>query len=649
MKLDFKVRGGIIRTISKAIYSRTVDKIREIVANAVDAKAECVVMSFDKDKKELSIFDNGVGLDRDEVIKIFESLGYGLKRDIPTALSHFGLGLISILQLAKTNALIYSKAKEKVPILLKINTNEMFNEENDTKELSEFSNYLELYGDEEEQVSEELIKTKSRISEILKKHKELEMEYKFDSFTEIVLIGISDDDLEYIGSEEFEVELRKTLPLPVNKNDRFFKKFKDSKFKKDMLEFFDDGEYCPIINFYLNDESISGEAAENSEGIESSQDEDTVKYVIGPHKKLFKYFPGFGRLSVITSENLVMQKKDDYKFYLLARVDDLFTKEEGEQGKKTTGFTLRNKNFLVKENDFFEYSCVTSIHKPLRSWLYAEIFHKDLNDVLQVSRKDIIETEEKFKDFAQGFMELVKKINQNLRSAYKSRAEIRKNFIYPINKVVEGNIFQKIENGLQKSLGEDDIKRERVYNEVLEKLKAKPKEKWFDKSDYLLENVLKEKDIRWYYENIEIVISKLAHVEIGDELISSISGDEAHCTLKISLELFKTREVEFLGKKFALKFVYLGEGASKKNVISFNVTDKKQEIYINIFNDKVKNYTIDVIEVIILINLAYERASNLDDMKEFMINYLEDNYQSNINYTIVERLNKYLLKTIDIK
>ena len=132
-------------------------------------------------------------------------------------------------------------------------------------------------------------------------------------------------------------------------------------------------------------------------------------------------------------------------------------------------------------------------------------------------------------------------------------------------------------------------------------------------------------------------------------MISSISGDEAHCTLKISLELFKTREVEFLGKKFALKFVYLGEGASKKNVISFNVTDKKQEIYINIFNDKVKNYTIDVIEVIILINLAYERASNLDDMKEFMINYLEDNYQSNINYTIVERLNKYLLKTIDIK
>jgi len=644
MDLNFNVKGAIIKTISEAIYSGVIDKIREIVANSVDAKSNCVVMSYDKDEKEISMFDNGKGLDETEIKKIFESLGYGIGRDNPNTLSHFGLGLISILQLATTKAYIYSKMEGKPPILLEINTKELFSKENEDKELSKFSEYLHLHTEEENGVYGDIVKTKSRIAKVLEKQKELKTDYNFNTFTEIILLNVKDNDLENIDDENFEILLKKTLPLPINESDSFFNKITDKNLKKEMIDFYSSEEFCSQINFYTNNESHIGYELDETE-----PKEEADGYRLGLFKKLYKYFPSFGRLQEITRENLVIEEKDDFKFYLLAKVDDLFTQEEGEQGKKISGFTIRNKNFLVKENDFFEYKNVRSIHKPLRTWIYGEIFHKDLNDVLQVSRRDVVDSKEKFINFAQSFVSTINNINTNLRNAYKARNEIRKEFLSPLKKITSGNMFKEIDNKITQPFKQNSVRLKEQQNMIIEKLKNKPKKKWYNNEKYLLENIISESDIEWQYEKVDIVISNTVNTDSGDDLLTPISGTLEKSKLKISPDFFKTREVKFLGNDFRLKFVYLGKDSNKEEAINFSVTETEKDIYINIFNDKIKNFKIDVIEVIILINVAYEQSDNLEDMKEYILDYLEGNYESTANYTIVKRLNEYLLKTKSLR
>jgi len=636
-KLEIKVKGGIINTISKAIYSSTTDKIRELVANSRDADSECVVISIDKDNKKLSIFDNGKGIDKDDIKKIFESLGYGLKRDKEGALSHFGLGLISILQLSTTKAYLYSKAKSKKAVLANIDTKELFDEHNETKNLNDY-NFIDIYN----KIDDDFINSTSSINKVLLKNKDLKEKYKFDTFTEIVLTDVLDSVLAEFENNTFSDQLSKTLPIGINKSDPFFDKIKSEKLKKSMIDFFEDETYCKTIDVFVNDEGFINEVNNGS---------DVKTDIITGLEKLYKYFPSFGRLREVTEENLVINEGINYKFYLLAKVDDLFTKEEGYQGKKVTGFTLRNQNFLVKENDYFDYDFLPDslVNKPLRSWLYGEVFHKNLNEMLQVSRKDIIESNKDFQDFANDFAKKIDDINAKLRQAYNQRKEIRDSFVTPIRKIIEGESFRKIQNNIGTFFDNDPEKVEHFNKDIIQKLKTRTKKDWFNNESCLLKNILKKTEIEVKYDKFKIIISDLVNTESGEEMVAPISGKDNINTLKLSRSFFNTHSVDFLGEKFDVKFVYLGPDKGKTaDAISYNVTDNKKEIFINIFNDKIKNYQIDVLEVIVLVDLAYSRSNDKDDMREYLLDYLQDNYKSIANQTLITRLGKYLTMKVDI-
>ena len=529
MKLEIKARGGIIGTISDAIYSSTLDKLREIVANSVDAGASCVVISFNRDEGRLSIIDNGTGIHNDEIQRIFESLGYGLKKHQEATLSHFGLGLISILQLAKSKAYIYSLTKDGKKVLCCVDTSGFFDPKNEDQELKELGRYVDVEQTPEE---EAIARCGSIIDRLLQDHDDLKTNYGFNTYTEIILQGVEEPILDDLVDVTFIERLRRVLPLPLRRSDEFFSKFKNKELKDKFIAFFDDEKLCRIINAFLNDEGYIPDSTQ--------EDQEQTGFT-----KLFKYFPPFGRLREITEENLLINdsREQDFKFYLLARVDDLFTKDEGEQGKKINGFTVRNQNFMVKENDYFDYDFLRPrlIQGPLRGWLYGEIFHKDLSGMLEVSRREFLESKKDFQAFAQAFVKEVDDLSKKLREAYNQRKTLRNDFLEPLREVTRGYTFKNIETKIRVFC--DDDKR----GQAIQKLSMREPKDWFDNDTYLLENALKEEDFELLYNGVKIVISKDID-DFEDEMILQVSRDAEDNVYKLPASLFQSREAEPAGR-----------------------------------------------------------------------------------------------------
>ena len=503
-----------------------------------------------------------------------------------------------------------------------------------------FKDFTELFDKIDNNTSKELINNYSVINEILERHKDIKLNYKFDTFTEIIMLDVKKEVIEQLRNEDFRTTLMKVLPLPLNEHDEFIKKIKDIETKKEILKLFKDDVYCKTINFFISEENYFSDIA----------NEDLVQDNEAGLIKLYKYFPPFGRLQEITSENCSIGSGTNYKYYLLARVDDLFTKEEGSQGKKSIGFTIRNKNFLVKENEFFDYDFLgknlKTLQKPFRNWIYGEIFHRDLNDQLQASRNEFINENAEFRKFVKEFVQKTEGINTILRKAYSERKQIREGFFEPIKNITSGEGFKTIKKNIETMFGDDQSKIDKFNSNVINKLKRKDKKEWFDHDEYLLENIL-TRDINLKYGELNLIISNSQRKE--DELIIPISGETARKTIIIPNNVFKKQQVEFLGKSFDVKFVYLGPEKSEKiETVNYNVTDKRYEILINMFNDNVKRYNINVLEVIILIDLAYENSDSKDDMKHYLLAYLQDNYRSTVNCNIMNRLAKYLAMHVNI-
>ena len=80
-ELNVAVKVGIIHTIADTIYASTARKIREAVANSLDNEASWVIVQADRPTKTLTIYDNGNGITKDLFEEIFQSLGYGLKKE----------------------------------------------------------------------------------------------------------------------------------------------------------------------------------------------------------------------------------------------------------------------------------------------------------------------------------------------------------------------------------------------------------------------------------------------------------------------------------------------------------------------------------------------------------------------------------------
>ena len=219
---------NIFPIIKKFLYSDQEIFLRELVSNATDATSKLKTLAargavkgdigniiieilINEADKTLTIRDNGIGMDEEEVMKYLNQVAFSSAQEFletykneSTIIGHFGLGFYSAFMVADKVEVVtksYKEGSEGVTWTCTGNT-EFILEKNDKKErgtdiilhISEDSNeYLE----------------KTRIEGLLQKYcKFLPFEIKFGKKTEYITEGEGDD------AEQKEIEIDNIINNP---------------------------------------------------------------------------------------------------------------------------------------------------------------------------------------------------------------------------------------------------------------------------------------------------------------------------------------------------------------------------------------------------------------------------------------------------
>lgn len=581
--MNVQMRVGILKTIARSIYSDPKVKIREAVANSMDNEATWFVMFADKPSRTVSLMDNGAGITDSRFNEIFKYIGYGMQKKGRYSNSYFGLGLMSILELGKRATIITRSKGEREVIKLDVDSEKIFSEEMEDKPIIEIGNLLDKRPLD--------LSVRESVS-ILGEESIRKVFGDFPThFTEIILSDIDERVFEEIISAEFEIELRKILPLRVQKNEPFFQSIKDPTALKWILEKLSDRDYCPTIDVYLG---ISEETKELGQ--------------------IWKYYPDFRRDLEIGKADIFYGAKEKFAFYYLYSTDDL---EERAKENKETGLWVRNKNFLVKEADYFERpgSRGKIIHLPLRNWLFGEIFHQGMTDFLVVTRNEYNWDSPDFSRFYKEIYDLLYALNKRLRKAWEYSKQVTESIVNPFLEIGEGsNPFSRC-HGTLLEMGLLDS--EEKAKEIFEKLKERRSpelENDNKRIDILIEKGEKEIALA-DDENVKVVIDPKVGPLQGYIKQREIKTDRV--VVRISPTIFYPKEVLFLGKQFTVYYV-----AGEEELPGISIDSEKHKIFVNLFNQEVAKYSVSFVEVYLATEIAYIYSRTKDEMRGFILRLL---------------------------
>ncbi len=586
-KIKIQTKIGILNTIAKSIYTTAHLKFREAVANSMDNNAQNFILFFNPETQALSLFDDGDGISREKMNKIFNSLGYGKQKKDKFSNSYFGLGLMSIIQLGK-KAKIYSKAKGKDELwLLEINSGEIFKEENEDKPIEIMNEYL---------VPKKVNFNNRDINSPLDKDYIINNLGAFPTnFCEIVIEDVSRDVFEFIVDNEAETELRKLLPLEADPNAIFLNSIKDPFAKEWIINLINYNKtYCPTINFLF--------------GIEKEKE----------IKKLTKYFPNFKQDLYFESSNIICkeEKEDEdnkFAYYILTSTEDL---EEKQKEDAETGFWVRNRNFLVKSADFFQEpgSRKKIIHEPLTNWLFGEIFHENMTGFLEASRREYAWNSEEFKKFKNKITEHSKDLNKKLRKVWTASNKILKSVVEPF-KIVdksEGPFNRVIETLSQLELKINLNEIENVFEYI-----SKIRNESLENEDYRVDKLIEtETDNILMYEDEDTTVEISKDIR-KDDFIKLFDPETKRINLKISSKLFSPRKVMLLDESYDLFFVH-----SDDEDKGISIDRNRKKIFVNIFNHDIRQYSVSFIDVYIAVEVADMLAEDKEEMKHYLLNLL---------------------------
>ena len=584
--LHFDVRLGILQTIANAIYGPAEGKIREAVANSVDNDASLFIIYLDRTLDRLSLFDNGVGIERKRFDEIFEHIGFGAQKYKPEAMSYFGLGLMSVFRLGE-KAHIYTRSKNDDKLSedslwhLTVDVNKVFDKANEDKQIKDLINFFDI----------SICSTTDRDaisplgSEVVEKYCGILPE----SFTEIVIEKVDDDFIELI--DDRPDDLRKYLPLKPAAEDPFLKSIKDEDASKWISDCLNNEEYCPTIDVYFGDAG-SG---------------DIIQW--------HKYFPKFSFDRIEDSTfRYAFNEEHDFAYYFLISNEDL---HEGEKEGVETGFWVRNRNFLIKPADsLMGPGGKRLVHQPLSNWLYCEIFHKDMKSFLSASRSDYVWDDPNFKLFRDAINKIVQPINQQMREAWAKIKPVEESIIKPFlnitnakgplpkaEKAIENIIGKKVDGKESEeifkyfeSIRDTDIENERFNIEALFKKGGKEIVLMNDENTY---------------------VSIDSNVSLARKYSKRRDPKSGQIIFRISPTIFASKKTNFLGKSFTVTYI-----AGTPDNSAFSINKEAATIYINPFNSDVRAITISYIDLCIAIELAHKLAKDKDDMKPYIYKLL---------------------------
>ncbi len=529
---------------------------------------------------------------------IFNSIGYGETRQSDETNSYFGLGLMSVLQMGN-KAIIFSKEIDTDQTnYYTIETQQIFSDKVESQPVDNIKDFISM--DVLSSSREEL----SPLSDdIIMKYNQGVLP---ESFTEIILQNVDDNIIEKVSSEEYVKQLMKILPLKPDYNDPFFNHIQDKAKLENIKEnIFNNLEYCKNIRvFYGN---ISSEAG---------------------YKELNKYYPEFINDVIFTDADIQLFISKDNLFigYLLISSQDIEDRnkknikeeeeEKEDQRLDETGFWVRNRNFLVKSADFFQKPGTRKkiVDEPLKTWIYAEIFHKDMTKMLVVTRDEYLWDNKDFLGFYSELKGFISNINTEYREIWKKGKKVVEALVEPffdIRKVFEKFDKVLIESGI--------LTDEKESGEYLSKISKVFSNTNIEDRDAIIENLLKKNQSDLLLADnvqgdIKIVITKKPLLK---NFIRERDSKSKNLIIKISPDVFSSFRTTFMGKSFQVNYVLKSH---EKSDLSINID--KEEIYINLSSQDLAKYRLTFIEFIMIAKIAYIESNDKDEMLRTILDLL---------------------------
>ncbi|MDP8185328.1 BbrUII/HgiDII family restriction enzyme [Phocoenobacter skyensis] len=123
----FNIDLNVLNHLGLSLYTNTPAVLTEIVSNAWDADATEVRININTDKNTITIFDNGHGMDSDDIEHKFLNVGYARRKDNRDkspiynrqVMGRKGIGKLAMFSLANIVE-VYSQKKDSTQVALKI-------------------------------------------------------------------------------------------------------------------------------------------------------------------------------------------------------------------------------------------------------------------------------------------------------------------------------------------------------------------------------------------------------------------------------------------------------------------------------------------------------------------------------------------------
>jgi len=587
------VKAGILNTIAKSIYSDIRIKTREAVSNSMDNLASLFIITVDENTSTISFYDNGGGISPGRFKEIFMSIGYGQTRDKDTN-SYFGLGLMSVLQLGN-NAAIYSKCSNNKDINhYEIKTQKIFDPQVENDSVDSIKNFISV----------DVLESPREGLSILKDDIILKCTQGFlpDSFTEIILRDVH--EINTFIREDFVKQLRKILPLKPNFGDDtidfpdppdpFFAHINDKTKLEDLKgKIFNNPDYCKTIDIYYG---------------KTDSEED--------YRKLTKYYPEFLSDVVFTEADIKIHISEDKSFalYFLISPQDINEPEpqsnDEEERLNETGFWVRNRNFLVKSADFFQKpgSRKKIVDEPLKTWIFGEVFHKDMTKMLVVTRDEYLWEDPGFRSFYDELKNFINPINKEYRDLWKRGKKVVEALVEPFSDVRKKKVFERFHEVLIESgILEDESKEEEFLDEISQEFTNPGIE---DESAIIGKLLKKNKTDLILADDVESdIIVVISGKELSKEYIRERDPKTQKLILKISPKVFSSFHTNFMGKGFQVHYVL-----KSNEKADFSINTGKEVIYINLASQDLARFRLTFLEFIMIVKVAYMVSKDKDEM-----------------------------------
>lgn len=384
---QIKVHTQILNDLSSGIYSSPATCIKELVNNSYDAEAKNVVIRVKPLQDNITIIDDGNGMNAKDFDEDFAWISKSNKRkkgDVSPTLSRpligkIGIGFIAVNEICDELEISSSKKGEKIKFTATVNFREYF-----------------------EQAELEEIETETGEKGIIKALYTLinEEEEEDDHYTIIRLLGLKDGVRKILEDKTYYAQKLKTEKKYYGKS--YFKSMKDllqHHYDKNLRSFSDDNEY---VRFILDLSSfIPVEYIEN--GPIEDADDSVIKEIVEDAKKLdFKvdldgiylkkpiFFPKQKGISsdYVSFQNQVELSSNvedgiEFKGYFYVQNKILYPRE-------FNGVALRIRGIPIATEFGFDISFMrypNYMNQIFRNWISGEIYiSKGLESAMNIDR-----------------------------------------------------------------------------------------------------------------------------------------------------------------------------------------------------------------------------------------------------------------------